>query len=148
MDITKLKDKQILKLSKDIKNPKPDGRVTRDWRGAKTFAAGLRLVVRVEERKTSIPCGVEDVTYKIITLTSRGLGLTLTPHNDEKRVSPIVRASEVVAPTATEILAAERMDFPSEVLDFLMSSGMLSAEALRMALIALDKKWEAEGEYA
>jgi len=145
MDITKLKDKQVIELPREIRNPKPDGRVTRDWRGAKTFAAGLRLVVRVEER----PCGVEDVTYKIITLTSsRGLGLTLTPHNDEKRVSPIVRASEVVAATATEILAAERMDFPREVLDFLMSSGMLSAEALRMALIALDKKWEAEGEYA
>lgn len=131
--------KQLFVLTRDIPNPKPDRRTTRDWRGAETWKQGTMFVI---ETRTN-----DENTYTWRALYQYGgySSQSFHDHHDNVKFGAIFSFLEEQKDDLNSILVSLDMeDHKKSLLHKLFETGVINKNQIEYATQALQKDWETE----
>lgn len=140
--------KQLLELKVDLKNPKPDRRVTRDWAKGATFPTGLYLLTTEDHS-----LGKHEFSVNVITKIDAHGKVSMrriSEVSDEKQFNVLKDALQPVEPdpqSLRHLIALNEYayyDNTFDILEWLLAKGVIDANQIEKAVTELDKQWEEE----
>jgi hypothetical protein len=141
MKLSDLTDKAVvLIIQRDVKNPKPDRRKTRDFACLETWKAGTRLLFKRSRARNEVGHGYVEAKSLYGWLTERDPGFEALIDACEKAPRTLRNALWIAE-------EGRAVTHPSDVLGTLLVQGKLSLDDIDAAVLAYEEMTEEEQDH-